>query len=85
MGQLVALHYPEFVDDDHARYIGLKKDKNGNWYLPEFTDSGSDFNRKYTQIIRLGHVRKVVPTKFKESSIRELLNKLDIIEQQNSP
>ena len=59
--RLVKLHYFNVTDIDLARELGLKQDKAGRWYLPQYNTSGAGFDRKATTAIRsFGHPIKSV-------------------------
>ncbi len=62
--RLIKLHYFNVNDIDVARELGLKQDKNGRWYLPQYNTSGSGFDRKATSAIRsFGHPTNTIVTK----------------------
>jgi hypothetical protein len=58
--KLVKLHYFNVTDVNAAREIGMRQDRNGQWFLPQYDKSGSGFDRKATSAIRLfGHPKSV--------------------------
>lgn len=50
--KLVALHYFNVSDEQLAQELGMKQDRKGSWYLPQYSTSGSGFDRKVTTSIR---------------------------------
>ena len=59
--KLIKIHYFNVTDEDAAVQYGMKQDRNGQWYLPQYNTSGSKFDRNATSLIRLfGHPRTVV-------------------------
>ena len=51
--QLIKLHYFRVDDTQAAREIGMRQDRNGQWFLPQYDKSGSGFDRKASSAIRL--------------------------------
>jgi len=49
--RLVKLHYFNVDDEQTARELGFKKDKNHKWYLPQYNTSGIGFNKKYASAV----------------------------------
>ena len=57
--KLVALHYFNVYDGDldpssMAEY-GLKKDRRGKLYLPQYNTSGAKFDRNFSALLRLSN------------------------------
>jgi hypothetical protein len=50
--RLVKLHYFNVDDEQAARQLGFKQDKNFKWYLPQYNTSGVGFNQKYSSAVR---------------------------------
>jgi len=51
--KLTHLHYFDVDQEDIARKIGLKKDRNGKWYLPQYSTSSTGFDKKASDSIRI--------------------------------
>lgn len=51
--RLVKLHYFNVHDERSARDLGLRQDRNGRWYLPQYNTSGLNFDRAATSAIRV--------------------------------
>jgi hypothetical protein len=51
--KLVKLHYFNVDDDQSATELGLKQDRNGRWYLPQYNTSGLNFDRLATSAMRV--------------------------------
>lgn len=51
--KVVKLHYFSVDDISTAEKIGLKKDRQGQWYLPQYNTSGSGFDRNASMAIRI--------------------------------
>jgi hypothetical protein len=51
--KVVKLHYFSVTDDQYARDLGMKQDRNGQWYMPQYNKSGSGFDQKVTSAIRM--------------------------------
>lgn len=51
--KLVKLHYFSVDDDQTAQELGLKQDRNRQWFLPQYNTSGSNFDRTVTTAIRI--------------------------------
>jgi hypothetical protein len=58
--KLVKLHYFSVDDVSVAEKIGLKKDRHGQWYLPQYNTSGSGFDKNAGSAIRLFGLPKTV-------------------------
>ena len=59
--RLVKLHYFNVTDIIAAEDLGLRKDRNGNWFLPQYDRSGQGFDRKASSAMRLfGHPYKSI-------------------------
>ncbi len=71
--QLTRIHYFRVnpSDADLAEKAGLRKDRGGNWVLLQYDKSGSIFNQKMTQAIRMfgrpTHTQSVMEDSVKES------------------
>jgi hypothetical protein len=50
--QMVKLHYFNVDDEQIARELGFRQDRNGRWYLPQYNTSASGFDRNYTSAVR---------------------------------
>lgn len=50
--KLVMLHYFNVTDEQLALELGMRKDKNNRWYLPQYNTSGRGFDQKATIAIR---------------------------------
>lgn len=54
--KLTHLHYFDVDQEDIAQQIGLKRDRKGKWYLPQYNTSGTGFDKKARDSIRIfGH------------------------------
>ena len=51
--KVVKLHYFSVNDVSAAEKIGLKKDRRGQWYLPQYDTSRSGFDKNASSAIRL--------------------------------
>jgi len=51
--KLTHLHYFNVDQEDIAKQLGLKKDRSGKWYLPQYNTSGSGFDKKAADSIRI--------------------------------
>jgi len=51
--KLVKLHYFSVDDLEVSRELGMKQDRNGRWYLPQYNTSGRNFNQKFTSAVRI--------------------------------
>jgi hypothetical protein len=51
--KLIKLHYFNVDNERSATELGLKQDRNGRWYLPQYNTSGSGFDRAATSAIRV--------------------------------
>lgn len=51
--KLLKLHYFNVTDEQSAKELGLKQDRNYRWYLPQYNTSGSNFDRIATSAIRM--------------------------------
>jgi hypothetical protein len=51
--QLIKLHYFQVDDTQAARDIGMRQDRNGQWFLPQYNKSGGGFDRKVSSAMRL--------------------------------
>jgi len=51
--QMIKLHYFSVDDDQSAKELGLRQDRNGRWYLPQYNTSGRGFNQKYAQAVSI--------------------------------
>lgn len=51
--KIVKLHYFSVDDIGTAEKIGLKKDRQGQWYLPQYDTSGSGFDKSASSAIRI--------------------------------
>lgn len=51
--KLIKLHYFSVDDTDSALELGMKQDRNSQWYFPQYNTSGSGFDRKITSVIRI--------------------------------
>lgn len=51
--KLIKLHYFSVDDDQTAQELGLKQDRNHQWFLPQYNTSGSKFDRIATTAIRI--------------------------------
>ncbi len=51
--KLVKLHYFSVDDTEIANELGLKQDRNGQWFLPQYNTSGSKFDRIVTSAMRI--------------------------------
>lgn len=59
--RLIKLHYFNVTDTDFAAELGMKQDRYGSWYLPQYNTSRSGFDRKVTSAIRaFGHPTETV-------------------------
>lgn len=50
--KMTHLHYFDNVDQDIAKSNGMKQDRNGRWYLPQYNTSGRGFDIKAGNLIR---------------------------------
>jgi hypothetical protein len=50
--KMVKLHYFSVTDDQYARELGMKQDRNGQWFMPQYNTSGRGFDQKVTSAIR---------------------------------
>jgi hypothetical protein len=50
--KLVMLHYFNVTDEQLANELGMRTDRNGRWYLPQYSTSGRGFDVKATTAIR---------------------------------
>lgn len=51
--RMIRLHYFRNVDPDTARLYGMKKDRNGNFYLPQYDKSGRTFDYHWSSLRRM--------------------------------
>ena len=51
--KLVKLHYFNVDDTQFATEIGMKQDRNGRWYLPQYNTSGRGFDNKASSAMRV--------------------------------
>ena len=51
--KLVKLHYFSVTDIIASEELGMRKDRNGNWFLPQYDRSGSGFDRKAVSAMRM--------------------------------
>ena len=51
--KLIKLHYFKVDDDQAATELGMKQDRNGRWYLPQYDTSGRGFDQRVTSAIRI--------------------------------
>lgn len=59
--RLVRLHYYGVDDDSTAEQLGLRRDRRGQWYMPEYTTSGRQYQLRRTQADRIfGRPRRTV-------------------------
>lgn len=72
--RMTHLHYFDNVDDEIAQVNGMKKDRNGRWYLPQYNTSGRGFDIKAGNLIR--NYGKPKTVKLKEFT--ESLNEADL-------
>jgi hypothetical protein len=50
--RMIKLHYFDVDDEQSARELGLRQDRNFRWYLPQYNTSGQGFDQKYTSAVR---------------------------------
>ena len=50
--QMTKLHYFTVDDEQLARDLGLRQDRNLRWYLPQYNTSGRGFDQKFTSAVR---------------------------------
>ena len=66
--RMTHLHYFDNVDDEMAQANGMKKDRTGRWYLPQYNTSGRGFDIKAGNLIRnYGKPKTVKLKEFTES------------------
>jgi hypothetical protein len=59
--RLIKLHYFTVDDAEAAQQLGMKQDRNGRWYLPQYSTSGAGFDKKYSTCRRtFGEVEKTI-------------------------
>lgn len=51
--KMIKLHYFSVTDDQYARELGMKQDRNGQWFMPQYNTSGRGFDQKVTSAIRM--------------------------------
>lgn len=53
--QLQTLYYfrVDWANKDIAQTIGIKQDRRGDWYLPQYNTSGAGFERKYLEAMQV--------------------------------
>jgi hypothetical protein len=49
---LIVLHYFNVTDQQLAQELGMRQDRTGRWYLPQYDRSGRGFDQKATTAIR---------------------------------
>jgi hypothetical protein len=50
--RMIKLHYFDVDDEQSARELGLRQDRNLRWYLPQYNTSGRGFDQKFTSAVR---------------------------------
>jgi hypothetical protein len=51
--KLIKLHYFNVDDQQASKELGMKQDRNGRWYLPQYNSSGRIFNQKFSSAVTI--------------------------------
>jgi hypothetical protein len=51
--KMTKLHYFNVDDVQFASELGMKQDRNGRWYLPQYNTSGRGFDAKVSSAMRV--------------------------------
>jgi hypothetical protein len=51
--KLIKLHYFSVDDQQASNELGMKQDRNGRWYLPQYNTSGRIFDQRFSSAVRL--------------------------------